>query len=188
MNTMYTLTLEHITTINAQFGVPVGMRNVDGLRSALARPLSLGSYAGADLAAQATALIEGIAQAHAFVDGNKRTATAAGLVWLRLHGAALAPSDALRADPAADGPPAGADALGAQVVALVTHAHNASDAAAWLQARMTPAADLSPDAALNRSPDEDERALVPAPDDWFDATLAAVLQAHAATFAYLADR
>lgn len=56
------------------------------LESALMRPQMLAHYEGADLVAQAAVLIAGIAQAHAFVDGNKRTATVAGIVSLQLNG------------------------------------------------------------------------------------------------------
>jgi death-on-curing protein len=43
-------------------------------------------YEDADLARQAPLLIVGIAQAHPFVDGNKRAALAAGDVMIQLNG------------------------------------------------------------------------------------------------------
>jgi death on curing protein len=43
-------------------------------------------YESADLAKQAALLILGIAQAHPFVDGNKRVALAAGDVMIQLNG------------------------------------------------------------------------------------------------------
>jgi death-on-curing protein len=56
------------------------------LESAMMRPQMAAHYEGADLARQATLLIIGIAQAHPFVDGNKRIAFAAGIVFLQLNG------------------------------------------------------------------------------------------------------
>jgi len=175
---MYTLTLDHLNIIHAQFLAPEGMRNITGLCSALERPASLGYYARAVLALQVATHVESIAAAHAYVDANKRTATAAGLVVLRLNGADL---------PSPDGTPAAAidlgspeDPLGAQVVAFVTHALSAGDVAAWLRERLTLAPGTAP-VSLPCAP-------VLLADDQFETALAAILQAHAPTFAYLADR
>jgi death on curing protein len=80
------LTADEIKHINQQFiGVPA-LRDEQALLSALARPLTVAYYQQADIALQAAVLIEGIIQAHAFIDANKRTASAAGLVFLRLNG------------------------------------------------------------------------------------------------------
>lgn len=56
------------------------------LESAMMRPQMAAHYEGADLSRQAALLIFGIAQAHPFVDGNKRIAFAAGIVFLQLNG------------------------------------------------------------------------------------------------------
>lgn len=56
------------------------------LEGALFRPQMAAHYAGADIAMQAALLILGIAQAHPFVDGNKRIALAVGTVFLQLNG------------------------------------------------------------------------------------------------------
>lgn len=56
------------------------------LDSAMMRPQMAAHYEEADLAKQAALLILGIAQAHPFVDGNKRAAFAAGIVFLQLNG------------------------------------------------------------------------------------------------------
>ena len=56
------------------------------LESALMRPQMAAHYESADLAKQTALLIMGIAQAHPFVDGNKRVAFAAGIVFLQLNG------------------------------------------------------------------------------------------------------
>jgi death-on-curing protein len=56
------------------------------LDSAMMRPQMATHYEEADLAKQAALFILGIAQAHPFVDGNKRAAFAAGIVFLQLNG------------------------------------------------------------------------------------------------------
>jgi len=53
------------------------------LEAALARPQQAAFYAGADVFQQAALLAIGIAQAHGFVDGNKRTAAVVMIVFLR---------------------------------------------------------------------------------------------------------
>jgi len=74
--------------IMARYGQPSEMRS-DGealLESAMKRPHTAAHYEGADLSKQAALLMLGIAQAHPFVDGNKRVAFAAGIVLLQLNG------------------------------------------------------------------------------------------------------
>ncbi|MBA3826093.1 MAG: type II toxin-antitoxin system death-on-curing family toxin [Ktedonobacterales bacterium] len=70
-------------------------------------------------------LIDGIAQAHAFIDGNKRTATAAGLIFLRLNGYTIQ----YVADP-------DNNELGQQVLDLVKHQLTVGEFAAWLRSRL----------------------------------------------------
>lgn len=55
----------------------------DDLESALARPQNTAHYEGADFIAQAAILTLGIAKSHGFMDGNKRTAYASLIVFLR---------------------------------------------------------------------------------------------------------
>ncbi|MFI5271565.1 MAG: Fic family protein [Ktedonobacterales bacterium] len=55
-------------------------RDAKALESASMRPQMAAHYEGADLVSQAATLMADIALAHAFVDGNKRTAFAAGRV------------------------------------------------------------------------------------------------------------
>ena len=62
------------------------LRNAPGLEAALVRPQNHARYEGADLAHQAAVLVHGIAEGQVFVDGNKRTATASLLHFLRLNG------------------------------------------------------------------------------------------------------
>jgi len=56
------------------------------LESALHRPRMASHYERADFVRQAVLLAVGISQAHAFVDGNKRTAFAALEVFLDMNG------------------------------------------------------------------------------------------------------
>ncbi len=56
------------------------------LESAIASPAWAGLHAGADLAEQTALLAVRIAQAHAFVDNNKRVAYIVGVVFLRENG------------------------------------------------------------------------------------------------------
>ena len=65
---------------------PAPLRDQGTLEGAIARPQMLAHYEDADLMTQAVALILAISQAQAFVDGNKRTAMTAGLVFLRVNG------------------------------------------------------------------------------------------------------
>jgi death-on-curing protein len=62
------------------------LRDEGALESAVMRPQMAAHHTGADAAEQAVTLIAGIALAHAFVDGNKRTAPAAGTTFLILNG------------------------------------------------------------------------------------------------------
>lgn len=55
------------------------------LESAILRPVMATHYQQANLAVQAALLISGIAMAHAFLDGNKRTALIVGDTYLRRH-------------------------------------------------------------------------------------------------------
>lgn len=61
------------------------MRDEHGLLSALDAPLNDYFYGGADLFGVAAAYAYHIAQAQAYVDGNKRTAVASALVFLQLN-------------------------------------------------------------------------------------------------------
>ena len=70
----------------ALFGGPDGLRDRGLLESALARPVNKYAYGETDLAALAAAYGFGIARNHPFVDGNKRAAFAAIIVFLGLNG------------------------------------------------------------------------------------------------------
>lgn len=68
------------------FGGTLGVRDEDGLQSALGAPLNTWLYGGGDLHDVAAAYAFHIAQAQAFLDGNKRTAVGAALLFLRANG------------------------------------------------------------------------------------------------------
>jgi death-on-curing protein len=70
----------------ALFGGADGMRDRGLLESALARPINKFGYGETGIAALAAAYGFGIARNHPFIDGNKRTALAAMIVFLGLNG------------------------------------------------------------------------------------------------------
>jgi death on curing protein len=70
----------------ALFGGPDGIRDQGMLESALGRPINKFTYGEIDLAALAAAYGFGIARNHPFVDGNKRAAFGAIIVFLGLNG------------------------------------------------------------------------------------------------------
>jgi death on curing protein len=81
-----------------RFGGAPGLRDEGILRSALERPVNKWLYEQAegqlDLAALAAAYAFGLAKNHAFVDGNKRIAFMAMVVFLRKNGVHFAPDPA----------------------------------------------------------------------------------------------
>lgn len=68
-----------------------GLRDANLLESALARPQNLYAYGEQDRFQLAASYAEGIARNHAFVDGNKRTALAASMMFLHDNGHDLLP-------------------------------------------------------------------------------------------------
>jgi death-on-curing protein len=69
----------------ALFGGADGVRDVGLLESALARPRNKHAYGTENLAELAAAYAFGLARNHPFVDGNKRVAFAAIIVFLGLN-------------------------------------------------------------------------------------------------------
>lgn len=69
----------------AIFGGPDGIRDIGLLESAIARAPNKYAFGETDLSALAAAYAFGIARNHPFVDGNKRAAFAAMLVFLGLN-------------------------------------------------------------------------------------------------------
>ena len=68
-----------------RFGGAPGLRDEGMLRSALERPINKWRYEQAELAELASAYAFGLAKNHAFVDGNKRAAFGAIIVFLGLN-------------------------------------------------------------------------------------------------------
>jgi death on curing protein len=80
----------HDRQISRHGGAP-GMRHRALLEMGCARAMNLAAYADARLAEIAAAYAFGIARAHAFVDGNKRTAFVTAVTFLRLNGYSFRP-------------------------------------------------------------------------------------------------
>ena len=75
----------------ARHGGAAGVRDIRLLEAAVERPRNKFSYEDPRLAKIATVYAFGIAKAHAFVDGNKRTAFVTSATFLRLNGFSLRP-------------------------------------------------------------------------------------------------
>lgn len=71
-----------------------GLRDRSGLEAAIMRPEHRYTYGAPDLAELAAAYAYGVAKAHAFIDGNKRTALVTTLVFLELNGHRFDPETA----------------------------------------------------------------------------------------------
>lgn len=77
-----------------EHGGSAGLRDEARLESALARPQHLLAYGEPDIVDLAAAYAFGIAQGHAFVDGNKRTSLVVTELFLALNGYQLEADDA----------------------------------------------------------------------------------------------
>jgi death-on-curing protein len=75
----------------ARHGGASGMRDRALLEMGCARAMNLAAYSDAGLAEISAAYAFGISKAHAFVDGNKRTAFVTALTFLRLNGYSFSP-------------------------------------------------------------------------------------------------
>jgi death-on-curing protein len=78
--------VEHNRLELAETGEPHFLRDRGLLESALARPRNFFSFGEEDIVVLAVALMAGIARAHAFEQGNKRTAFGAMRLFLRING------------------------------------------------------------------------------------------------------
>ena len=70
----------------ARHGGASGLRDEGLLQGALQRPMNKWQYENSDTFGCAAAYAFGVAKAHAFVDGNKRTAFVTSVTFLRLNG------------------------------------------------------------------------------------------------------
>jgi len=102
------------------------VRDVGLLEGGLARPQNAFAYGEEDVVALAVRLLSGIALAHAFEQGNKRTAFIAMVQFLVANGHDVAIDDAV---PWAD-----------QVIALIEHRLSEEDFAAALRPFVVPRA------------------------------------------------
>jgi death-on-curing family protein len=75
----------------ARHGGSAGMRDIELLEAAVERPRNKNAYGSPSLEEFAAAYAFGIAKAHAFVDGNKRTAFVTAATFLRLNGFEVRP-------------------------------------------------------------------------------------------------
>ncbi len=81
---------EDVLAINARIlGRDDGLHDEGRLIGALGRVEMAAHYEGADLVAQATRLLAALALAHAFIDGNKRTALWAASAFWELNNLSL---------------------------------------------------------------------------------------------------
>lgn len=84
------LTVEQVETLHRlaleQHGGQDGVRDPAAFQSAVAHPQNVWFYAQGDLFDVAAAYAFHLAEAQAFLDGNKRTGIAAALTFLRLNG------------------------------------------------------------------------------------------------------
>lgn len=83
----------HQRLIETYGGLP-GIRDENGLESAIARPKNMVAYLGEEsVAALGSALAWGIVRSHPFADGNKRAAFAALTIFLEINGHQLVCSE-----------------------------------------------------------------------------------------------
>lgn len=83
----------HAEQLAEHGGLP-GIRDANGLESAIARAEQLAHYGAPDAAELAATLGFGIARNHPFIDGNKRTAFVAVELFLACNGFGLIADDA----------------------------------------------------------------------------------------------
>jgi death on curing protein len=107
----------------AEYGGADGILDLGALDSALARPKNLVAYGNPKSSDLGASYAIAIAKAHAFVDGNKRTAWAACRTFLRINGFSLVFNEP--------------DAV-VQMVRVARDEIDADAMAAWLHARMMP--------------------------------------------------
>jgi len=84
------LNLEHVEAIHRrsliEHGGADGVRDAGGFEAAVLQPRNVYNYLNGDLFEMAAAYAFHIAEAQAFLDGNKRTAIASALIFLEING------------------------------------------------------------------------------------------------------
>ena len=112
----------HERTVDLQGGSP-GIRDSGLLDAAVAMPMQTfgGEYLHPDIPAMAAAYHFHICQAHAYVDGNKRTAVLAALAFLAANGVATLPP---------------ADELEDATLAVASGTMSKEEVTAWFEARV----------------------------------------------------
>lgn len=78
----------HAQSLSRWGGMP-GVRDEGAILSALARPENLAAYGKPNLADLAAAYLHGLAKAHGFLDGNKRTAWLVARLFVEHNGQSL---------------------------------------------------------------------------------------------------
>jgi death on curing protein len=111
-------------TLVAETGEPHFLRDQGLLEGAAARPQNTFAYGEDDLVALAVRLMAGIAQSHAFEQGNKRTAFTAMRLFLLANGYDLGFGDS--------------EAWADEVVALIEHRRSEEDFAALIRPQIVP--------------------------------------------------
>ena len=127
----YYLTMLDVIAMNEAIMERMGgtslLRDEGILESAVMRSQMAAHYEEADLITQAAVLMAGIALAHAFIDGNKRTALAVGTTFVQLNG------QWIESKP---------EELGRQIEAIVTRTDSLEEVtarfAAWLHTHIRP--------------------------------------------------
>jgi death on curing protein len=118
------LTVEEVIALHERqlrrFGGPSGIRDPGALESAIGRPRNKWEYEGTEMAELAAAYAYGIARNHPFVDGNKRAAFIAMVLFLRKNRVPFAP------------PPAEATAI---ILALAAGEVSEASLARWIKDR-----------------------------------------------------
>lgn len=116
---------DHVIRLNSELTSSSEMLlDRNKLESALARPLHTfdGAYLHRTLLERGAALLDGLCQAHAFVDGNKRTAWMCALLYLDAHGVTIADLPAHEA--------------AGFVTSVVEHEYDVQSAAVWFADRI----------------------------------------------------
>ena len=95
MSELYWVPVSAVITIHdrqiRRHGGASGLRDMGLLEAACGRPLNRHAYEEAGIPELAASYAFGIAKAHAFVDGNKRTAFVSAAAFLRMNGSGFRP-------------------------------------------------------------------------------------------------